>query len=102
MQMPQCEEACDNRGTLKDHLQLAGHLGRKIAALLFDETADGRDEHFASDDDNGHPRHNAAAGFSREIDERAADDDLINERVEDSAELCHLVILAGPPAVDPI
>ena len=101
--MLQGQKAGDGGGTLKDHLQLAGYLGGKITPLLLDEAADGGDEHFAPHDDNGHPRRDAAGGpFAREKDERAADDDLIDERIEDAAKLGHLAVLAGPPTVDPV
>src|SRR5262245_5543723 len=45
--VPQSEQAGDDRDALKDHFQLASHLGREIAPLLLDEAANGGDEHFA-------------------------------------------------------
>jgi hypothetical protein len=99
----QGEQAGDDGGALKDHFQLTCHLSRKIAALLLDEAANGGDEHFTADNDDGHPRGDAAGRpFGCEVDERAANNDLIDERIEDAAELGHLAVLAGPPTVDPI
>ncbi len=59
----------------------------KILAALLQEAAQAGNKHFTPHHDDGHPRRDAAGGNRGEVNERAADDELVGERIEDPPEL---------------
>ncbi len=83
---------------MQNHLQLAAPGGGKIFPLLFEETAESRDEHFPANNDGSHQCGDAGlSGAFHQKNERAADDDLVGKRVNDAAERADEVVAAASP-----
>src|SRR5262245_13647339 len=103
VKMMQRQQAGSGRDALERHFELAHHLGRKVSAPSFNFTADRSHEHLATHNHNSHPRSDATVRpLGCEEDKSAADNDLIDERIENASQLGYLAKLPRPPAVDPI
>jgi hypothetical protein len=106
------EDGADGEG-LGEHFDFAGPVGAEVDALGFGEAADGGDEEFAADEDDGHPGVDAGGvgvlegGDGDEVvggeeDESAADEDFVDEGVDNAAEGGFDFPFAGEVAVEDV
>src|SRR5262245_59967481 len=100
-------EAPEHEGdqhALAHHLQLAELVGGERDALRLDEPAQAGHEELAADQHDDEPRRDEPRRqrIRTEEHQRAADEDLVDERVRDATERAQPAIAPGEPAIESV
>ena len=90
-----------DREALEERLELAGRPGPEGLAAAFEVTSQALDQQLPDDDRRHHPGCQARVGRNaQQVDESAADDHLVDQRVELAADGGPLIEQAGEVAVE--